>query len=119
MSLDPFGWAALFRYIDVAVTERFHDSVFALRNNKPVIAIDWSPERFASDGSSKTNCLLTSYSLDDMHFTYRSKDDRKKMYAFIDSKRDKEISQITSSINDSIAQTYQNLMIRISRELDF
>lgn len=68
MSLSPFGWAAMFRYVDLTVTERFHDSVFTLRNGKPVVAIDWNSGRYSKDGFSKTQNLLSLYGLDCNHF---------------------------------------------------
>lgn len=68
MSLSPFEWGALFRYIDMAITERFHDSVFTLRNGKPVVAVDWATFRFSSNGFSKTQDLLELYGLEENHF---------------------------------------------------
>lgn len=54
----------MFRYIDMAVTERFHDTVFSLRNCKPGIAIDWNEKRFSKDGFSKTQNILAQYGLE-------------------------------------------------------
>lgn len=67
-TVDAFGWAGLFKYYHLIVTERFHDSVFGLRNCKPVIAIDWDSNRFANQGDSKTFRLLEDYNLTDLHF---------------------------------------------------
>src|SRR5690606_23221540 len=61
--LNPFKWAGVFSHIDVAVTERFHDTVFSLRNEKYVIAVDWNVERFSTLGASKTLCILSDYNL--------------------------------------------------------
>lgn len=70
MTFSPFQWAALFPFLDLTVTERFHDSVFTLRNNKPLVAVDWTPGRFAPDGSSKTLDLMDAYGLGAYHCTY-------------------------------------------------
>lgn len=67
-TINAFEWAGVFPLIDIVVTERFHDSVFALRNCKPVIAIDWDKNRFASEGDSKTYCILEDYGLTTLHF---------------------------------------------------
>ena len=67
-TVDAFEWAATFPYMDIIVTERFHDSVFGLRNGKPVIAIDWEKSRFASEGDSKTYRILEDYNLTELHF---------------------------------------------------
>ena len=83
MSLSPFGWAAMFRYVDLTVTERFHDSVFTLRNGKPVVAIDWNSGRFYKDGFSKTQNLLSLYGLDCNHFIAPNLEDAKKVMSYI------------------------------------
>lgn len=67
-TIDAFEWAGVFPLVDIVVTERFHDSVFALRNEKPVIAIDWDPNRFANGGDSKTLRILEEYGIKKNHF---------------------------------------------------
>lgn len=67
-TVDAFEWAGVFPLMDVIVTERFHDSVFGLRNCKPVIAVDWNPYRFAKGGDSKTFRILEDYGMENMHF---------------------------------------------------
>lgn len=65
--VDAYEWAGVFPLMDVIVTERFHDSVFGLRNCKPVIAVDWDPNRFAKGGDSKTKRILEDYGLSHLH----------------------------------------------------
>lgn len=74
-TIDAFEWAGVFPLIDVIVTERFHDSVFGLRNGKPVIAIDWDPNRFSKGGDSKTLRILEDYGMEKMHFNLCDKTD--------------------------------------------
>lgn len=83
MSLSPFGWAAMFRYVDLTVTERFHDSVFTLRNGKPVVAIDWNSGRFSKAGFSKTQNLLSLYGLDCNHFIATNLEEAKKVMKYL------------------------------------
>lgn len=74
-TIDAYEWAGVFRLIDVVVTERFHDSVFGLRNERPVVAIDWDPNRFAKGGDSKTLRILEDYGLKHLHFNLCGKTD--------------------------------------------
>ena len=74
-TIDAKEWAGVFPLIDIVVTERFHDSVFALRNEKPVIAIDWDPNRFANGGDSKTLRILEDYGLQESHFNLANSKD--------------------------------------------
>ena len=66
-TIGPKEWAGIFRHCDIIITERFHDSLFALRNCKPVIAVDWEKDRFSSTGDSKTYRILKDYDLQDFH----------------------------------------------------
>lgn len=117
MTLSAFGWAALFRHIDIAITERFHDSVFALRNNKAVIAVDWAENRFAADGSSKTSCILESYGLADLHLVCRSDKDLEKLYGMIDNVNRFYDENKIMLVNREIASGYQSQMKKIKETL--
>lgn len=72
-TIGPKEWAGIFRHCDIIITERFHDSLFALRNCKPVIAIDWEKDRFSSTGDSKTYRILKDYDLQNYHFILEDK----------------------------------------------
>ena len=74
-TIDAREWAGVFPLMDIVVTERFHDSVFALRNEKPVIAVDWDPNRFSEDGDSKTLRILEDYGLENFHFNLSNSSD--------------------------------------------
>lgn len=74
-TIDAYEWAGVFRLMDVIVTERFHDSVFGLRNECPVVAIDWDPARFSKGGDSKTLRILEDYGHDHLHFNLCGKID--------------------------------------------
>ena len=117
MSLSPFGWAAMFRYVDLTVTERFHDSVFTLRNGKPVVAIDWDSSRFSKDGFSKTQNLLSLYGLDCNHFIATNLEEAKTVMKYI-----KEISvekyrnKITTQ-NSHIADAYSVMLDGIKSKI--
>ena len=74
-TIDAYEWAGVFRLMDVIVTERFHDSVFGLRNERPVVAIDWDPTRFTKGGDSKTLRILEDYGHENLHFNLCNKTD--------------------------------------------
>ena len=57
------------------MTERFHDSVFGLRNECPVVAIDWDSARFSKGGDSKTLRILEDYEHEYLHFNLCGKTD--------------------------------------------
>lgn len=74
-TVDAYEWTGVFKLMDLIVTERFHDSVFGLRNERPVIAIDWDPVRFSKNGDSKTLRILEDYNHEHLHFNLCEKTD--------------------------------------------
>lgn len=109
MSLSPFQWAAMFPFLSFTVTDRFHDSVFSLRNNKPVWAIDWDFSRVSETGS-KTHDLLSDYGLDEFYSIVTSIENYKKF-------KDKFVSWIqgdknfdVSAVNERNQQCYKSIM---------
>lgn len=118
MTLSPFEWAALFRYVDLTVTERFHDSVFTLRNDKPVIAIDWSKHRFSADGFSKTQDLLLSYGLNDNHFIAQSLDEASCAMEYIKALDGDAQKELIKQHNLEIINDYKMIMQNIKNSLN-
>lgn len=117
MTFSPFEWAAMFRYIDMAVTERFHDTVFSLRNCKPVIAIDWNEKRFSKDGFSKTQNILSQYGLVKNHFIVKDKDSINGVFDYIkNTSMERQVYQIEQH-NLEISKEYEMLMKRIKETL--
>lgn len=121
MTFSPFEWAAMYENVDLTVTERFHDSVFTLRSNKPVIAIDWAPSRFASDGSSKCQNLLNSYGLEALHVIYKEDGDLDKIKKTIDSYArifsDKSCAETNHSIKCGYEKTMESIGAKVKNDL--
>lgn len=117
MSLSPFGWAAMFRYVDLTVTERFHDSVFTLRNGKPVVAIDWNGERFSKDGFSKTQNLLLLYGLECNHFIATSLEEAKTVMEYIKGISVEKYRNKITTQNSHIADAYSVMLDGIKSKI--
>jgi polysaccharide pyruvyl transferase WcaK-like protein len=56
--LDPFEWSGIHRYFKLIVTDRFHGTIFAMKNGTPVLSLNWEPNKVTSKGFSKTYSLL-------------------------------------------------------------
>lgn len=74
-SLTPFEWAALFKYCDYVLTERFHDTVFAMRYQKPVVTVDWKLRVMNERMESKRLSVLKDFDCTENHCIIRSEDD--------------------------------------------
>ena len=117
MSLSPFGWAAMFRYVDLTVTERFHDSVFTLRNGIPVVAIDWNSGRFSKDGFSKTQNLLSLYGLECNHFIATKVEQAKEAMEYIEGLPVEKQMQSIKDHNVLIHENYSVVLKKINDSL--
>lgn len=83
-TLGPEDWAGVFREMDLIVTERFHDSLFGLRNCRPVIALDWDVNRYSKEGNSKTLGVMEDYDMANYHFNVTAVQDLSNIVESID-----------------------------------
>lgn len=113
MTLSPFEWGALFKYVDLTVSDSFHNCVFTFMNNKPAIAVDWKTTRFSSDGSSKTKDLMHIYNLEDFHYLYNEKDGIDPIFDKIRLAENSFDKDKTIAGNKLIADNYQSLLKKI------
>ena len=64
-SLTPEAWAGMSSAVDIVVTVSFHESIFAMKQGRPVLAVDLMQNRFDPDTYlSKTKCLMKEFGLD-------------------------------------------------------
>lgn len=56
--LSPLAWAGIYRYFDVMITERFHGTIFSLKNGTPVITLE-----VGVPGHIAPGCVSKRYSL--------------------------------------------------------
>ncbi len=63
--LTPFEWADVYKYLSFCITDRFHGTVFSLKNKCPVMTIDFD-ERYKGL-SSKTYSVLKEFGLENRH----------------------------------------------------
>lgn len=118
-TVDAYEWAGVFKLMDLIVTERFHDSVFGLRNERPVIAIDWDPTRFSNNGDSKTLRILEDYNHQHLHFNLCEKTDSsvivdavKNIKDLFDLKKVKDVNVMQQEhINTILKQIKEHIKI--------
>ena len=117
-TIDAYEWAGVFRLMDVIVTERFHDSVFGLRNERPVVAIDWDSARFTKGGDSKTLRILEDYGHEHLHFNLCNKTDFSSVIEAV-----KNISRLfnvlkVKNVNTLQQQRIERVLEEIKREVE-
>ncbi|MCX5653868.1 MAG: polysaccharide pyruvyl transferase family protein [Planctomycetota bacterium] len=63
-NIEPFAWAGLHRYFRLEVTDRFHGSVFSLRNGTPLVGLEVDRQFYTKHGQSKKYSLLRQFGLE-------------------------------------------------------
>lgn len=61
--MSPFEQSGIYRYFEFALTHRFHDGVFCLKNNTPVILYEKGNKHATATGDSKYTSLLKDFDL--------------------------------------------------------
>ena len=65
-ALTPTGWAGMSAVVDIVVTVSFHESIFALKQGRPVLAADVNRNRVdKASGLSKIRCLMEEFKLEE------------------------------------------------------
>ncbi len=116
--LSPFEWTGLFKYFKLTVTDRFHGSIFSLKNGTPVVAIDYLPGRYTEEYLSKIYCLCKMFDLaHSNHINLKQMNNRDNVFQITDSAMknfdvqdvNQKIEQFTDSIKEFLNKTYSVL----------
>jgi Polysaccharide pyruvyl transferase len=66
--LSPFEQMGIYRYFDLLITHRFHDSIFCLKNLTPLIVFHERPTDVTPYGESKNQTLMKSFALEKTNY---------------------------------------------------
>ena len=66
--MGPLEWSGIFKRFDITLTNRFHASIFSLKNLTPVITMDYKANRISRSGQSKASMLMDSFGLKDTNY---------------------------------------------------
>jgi len=64
--LTPFEWAEAFRYLAFCITDRFHGSIFCLKNKTPFVGLEY--KQSLPKSQSKLFDLLGSFGFESLYF---------------------------------------------------
>lgn len=66
--LSPFEQMGIYRYFELVITHRFHDSIFCFKNLTPVIVLHERPSDVTRFGESKNQTLMKSFDLEKTNY---------------------------------------------------
>jgi hypothetical protein len=90
--VEPAVWAGIPKFVDMVITDRFHGSVFSIRNNTPVIAVDCDTRRISIANSSKNKCLLEEYGLLNNYINYNMNPSLESYFNIINKVRNSRVN---------------------------
>lgn len=64
--LNPFEWAEVFKYFNFCITDRFHGTIFCLKNHTPFVSIE--PSKIGRIEEGKLYSLLNDFRLTENYF---------------------------------------------------
>lgn len=78
--LHPDEWAGIPHFVDLVITDRFHDSVFCIKNNTPVIGVDCHSKRVSKLNSSKVKNLFEEFGIVENYINVLEKQSGKEFF---------------------------------------
>ena len=78
--LTPFEWAEAFRYLSFCITDRFHGSIFCLKNKTPFVGLEYKQSLPRSQ--SKLFDLLGSFGFESLYFNQTDENFKTEHFLF-------------------------------------
>lgn len=115
--VEPNEWAGIPRFVNLVITDRFHGSIFSIKNNTPVVAVDCQKNRISKESSSKLKCLFEEFGMIDNYVNFIENPSADHYFKIIDTVKN-------SSINyDDVCQLkriiYEKFLNKVINELNY
>jgi len=99
--LNPLEWADCYRFFDFCLTDRFHSTIFSIKNKIPFMAVEY-PSKYKGVNRGKIVDLLTKLDKMENHFFYDDNIDFKV--------------QLGKIINNFDVVSYENIIKNLKEE---
>lgn len=116
--ISPFEWGDLFMYVDIVLTERFHDTIFALRHCKPVINIDWNLNSINNKGQSKRSEILSIYDMSEFNLDLSITFDKEKIKNEISLLLSKFDGNKVNLVNNKLIEDCDKIIEKIKKSIE-
>lgn len=100
--MTPFEWAGLFAHCDYVLTERFHDTVFAMRYKIPVLTVDWRLRIMNDKMESKRLSILKDFDCTENHSVIRTESELPLIVEKLSTFKDGYKEKVTVKVNEMI-----------------
>jgi hypothetical protein len=113
--LDPLEWAHVYRYFQFCVTDRFHSTIFSIRNHVNFASIDFS-NRYKEDAKGKINDLLGRVNMLHHHLNLKdmSREEAvKRILAIHEHGKADAVPQLLKHVDQQLADDYAAFLEKI------
>lgn len=117
--VNPDEWAGIPYFVDLVITDRFHGSIFSIRNNTPVIGIDCNPIRISSfNNSSKIKALFDVCEISSNYINFLDKPSDNQYFDVINYaiNNKKDFTGINIEMRNRYTNFIQNVAYNIKKE---
>ncbi len=107
-SLNSIEWAVCYQYFDFCITDRFHSTIFSLKNKIPFLAVE-SPNKYPTEYKGKVLDLLQKIAMTQHFYFFDENLDFVKIYKELDENFDKQsISVILEKLKSDFRNHLKN-----------
>lgn len=117
--LDPLEWAHVYRFFEFCITDRFHSTIFSIRNHVNFVSIDFS-NRYKENVKGKIVDLLTRISMLDHHINLKTANPdevMKRILALQAGGKKDQISAKLQRVDEQLATGYDAFLQKIKTVL--
>ncbi len=68
--ISPFEWAGIYKYATITLTDRFHGTIYSLKNFTPVLVIYFKRKSSNQYNRTKTYHLLKEFNMQEMNYIH-------------------------------------------------
>lgn len=114
-SLDPLEWAHVYRFFQFCITDRFHSTIFSIRNHIGFAAVDASG-KYKSNVKGKIYDLLSRIDMLDNHVNLKDvamEDVFSKMMKLFEDSRRGNLEAKLEAIDKGLTEQYQAFLAKI------
>lgn len=121
-ALSPLEQLGIYKYFKLVITDRFHDTIFCLKNGTPMITFPFSTGHITQFGDSKYSSLLNTFGIretnlfdkqDQQNAEYIYENYEDAVHSFFEKESFINITQI------ELKEQYYSFLYKIKKELYF
>ncbi|MBL0744025.1 polysaccharide pyruvyl transferase family protein [Chryseolinea lacunae] len=117
--LDPLEWAHVYRFFQFCITDRFHSTIFSIRNHVNFVSVDFS-NRYKEDVTGKIYDLLGRIAMLNHHLNLKNfsiDEAMTRIQAVLAEGSIGQVSKTLQRVDQQLADDYDAFLQKVKSEL--